>query len=178
MVVNFFEIEDAHQRLPEEWREKFSEVDWSENLFVTYDVSELSYESYEITTDDEVFGRFEDGSLKKLGEFTSKLELSTGIILEEEDYELELTAYFFKGALMDFKFIKASFIDREKRIKYQNEFNETVEKIKQSTEKEERKSKSIFYRIWKNLISIPLTVIRYVLGFLIKVCFFIEDLLT
>ena len=113
MTVNFIEVEEAHKRLPSEWQEKFSKVDWSESLFVAYGVNESYYDVYEVTSDDEIFGRHENGELTKLADFTAKLDLSTGVILEEEDYELDVTAYFFKGELLQFKFDRAKFVDRE-----------------------------------------------------------------
>jgi len=177
-MITFVEIEDTHERLPSEWKDKFSTVDWSETLFICRGIQDESYDTYEITSDDEIFGRSENGELTKLTDFTSKLELSTGVILEEEDYELDLTAYFFKGALMQFAFEKATFVDRKEREELQKEFEDQIKDIKERLDTEEVKSKSTVYKIWKNLISIPLTGIRYVLGFLIKVCFFIEDLLT
>ena len=70
------------------------------------------------------------------------------------------------------------FIDREKRIKYQKEFEDQISDLKAKISKDEAKSNSTIYRIWKAIVSVPLTAIRYVLGFFIKVCFFIEDLLT
>lgn len=176
--MNFIEIEDAHNRLPSEWKSKFADVDWSETLFLCQDIQDQSYDTYEITSDDEIFGRSESGELTRLTDFTSKLELSTGIILKEEDYELDLAAYFFKGDLMQFSFEGATFVDRKEREEIQKEFEHHIEGIKEKLNTEKAKSKSLVYKIWKNLISIPLTGIRYVLGFLIKVCFFIEDLLT
>ena len=80
--------------------------------------------------------------------------------------------------LVQFKFEKAVFVDREKRIQYQEEIEAHIEAMKAKISDEEAKSNSVVYKIWKSLISVPLTAIRYVLGFLIKVCFFIEDLLT
>jgi hypothetical protein len=178
MVMNFIEVEDAHERFPSEWKEKFSTVDWSDTLFLCDTINNTDYDTYEITSDDEVFGRSEGGELIKLTDFTAKLELSTGIILEEEDYELDVSAYFLKGDLVQFKFENAKFVDREKRIKYQKEFEDQIEDFKEKVAKNEAKSNSTVYKIWKSIISVPLTAIRYVLGFLIKVCFFIEDLLT
>ena len=178
MVVNFIEIEDVHERFPEKWKKKFSKVDWTETLFISHDINDSSYDTYEITSDDEIFGRKEDGGLTKLVDFTAKLEMSTGVILEEEDYELDITAYFLRGDLIQLKFVDAKFVDRETRIKIQKEFEDQIENIKEKITKEKTKSDSVIYRIWKAMVSVPLTVIRYVLGFLIKVCFFIEDLLT
>ena len=178
MVVNFIEVEDVHERFPEKWKEKFAEVDWAETLFISHDINDSSYDTYEITSDDEIFGRKEGGELTKLTDFTAKLEMSTGVILKEEDYELDVTAYFLRGDLIQLKFIDAKFVDRETRIEIQKEFEDQIENIKKKINSDQAKSDSIIYRIWKNLISIPLTAIRYVLGFLIKVCFFIEDLLT
>lgn len=178
MVMNFVEVEDAHKRLPPKWRDKFSTVDWSDTLFVCQGINDTSYDTYEITSDDEVFGRSESGELTRLTDFTAKLELSTGVILEEEDYELDISAYFLKGDLVHFKFENAVFVDREKRIKYQKEFEDQISNIKAKISRDEAKSNSTIYRIWKAIVSVPLTAIRYVLGFLIKVCFFIEDLLT
>ena len=85
MNMNFVEIEDAHNRLPAEWKDKFSEVDWSETLFLCPSINDTSYDTYEITSDDEIFGRSETNELTKLTDFTAKLELSTGVILKEED---------------------------------------------------------------------------------------------
>ena len=178
MIMNFIEVEDAHERFPSEWKEKFSTVDWSDTLFLCDTINNTDYDTYEITSDDEVFGRSEGGELIKLTDFTAKLELSTGIILEEEDYELDVSAYFLKGDLVQFKFENAKFVDREKRIQYQKELEDQIENIKEKVAKNEAKSNSTVYKIWKSIISVPLTAIRYVLGFLIKVCFFIEDLLT
>ena len=178
MNMNFVEIEDAHNRLPAEWKDKFSEVDWSETLFLCPSINDTSYDTYEITSDDEIFGRSETNELTKLTDFTAKLELSTGVILKEEDYELDITAYFLHGDLIQLKFENAVFVDREKRIKYQKEFEDQISDIKAKISKDEAKSNSTIYRIWKAIVSVPLTAIRYVLGFLIKVCFFIEDLLT
>ncbi len=178
MVVNFIEIEDVHERFPEKWKEKFSEVDWAETLFVCRDINDSSYDTYEITSDDEIFGRKEDGGLTKLTDFTAKLEMSTGVILKEEDYELDITAYFLRGDLIQLKFVDAKFVDRETRIKIQKEFEDQIEDIKEKITNQQTKSDSVIYRIWKAIVSVPLTAIRYVLGFLIKVCFFIEDLLT
>jgi len=178
MVMNFVEIEEAHERFPSEWKEKFSTVDWSDTLFLCDTINNTDYDTYEITSDDEVFGRSTEGELTKLTDFTVKLELSTGVILEEEDYELDVSAYFLKGDLVQFKFEKAVFVDREKRIQYQEEMEAHIEAMKAKISDEEAKSNSVVYKIWKSLISVPLTAIRYVLGFLIKVCFFIEDLLT
>ena len=178
MVVNFVEVEDAHKRFPAEWQEKFSEVDWSETLFVCYEIDESLYDAYEITSEDEIFGRHENGEITRLTDFTSKLDLATGIILEEEDYELNLVGYFLKGDLVQLKFKDAKAVNRKDRIKAQEEFQETIDHVKKRVGIEEAKSKSIIYKIWKSLISVPLTAIRFVLGFFIKVCFFIEDLLT
>lgn len=178
MVMNFVEIEDAHERFPSEWKEKFSEADWSETLFLCPSINDQSYDTYEITSDDEIFGRSEGGELTKLTDFTARLELSTGVILKEEDYELDVIAYFLKGDLIQLKFENAKFVDREKRVKYQKEFEDQINDLKEKVSKDEAKSNSVIYKIWKSLISVPLTAIRYVLGFLIKVCFFIEDLLT
>ena len=83
--MNFIEVEEAHERFPSEWKEKFSTVDWSDTLFLCNTINNTDYDTYEITSDDEVFGRSEGGELTKLTDFTAKLELSTGVILEEED---------------------------------------------------------------------------------------------
>tara|TARA_R100001015_G_C4627908_1_gene187736 strand:+ start:527 stop:1057 length:531 start_codon:yes stop_codon:yes gene_type:complete len=176
--MNFVEIEDAHNRLPAEWKDKFSEVDWSETLFLCPSINDASYDTYEITSDDEIFGRSESNELTKLTDFTAKLELSTGVILKEEDYELDIIAYFLHGDLIQLKLENAKFVDREERIKYQKEFESQIDDLKKKVAKDEAKSNSTVYKIWKSIISVPLTVIRYVLGFFIKVCFFIEDLLT
>ena len=63
-------------------------------------------------------------------------------------------------------------------IKYQKEFESHIDDLKKKVAKDEAKSNSTLYKVWKSIISVPLTAIRYVLGFFIKVCFFIEDLLT
>ena len=98
--------------------------------------------------------------------------------MEEEDYELDVSAYFLKGNLVQFKFEKAVFVDREKRIEYQKELEDHIQEFKEKVAVNEAKSNSTAYKIWKAIVSVPLTAIRYVLGFFIKVCFFIEDLLT
>ena len=178
MNMNFVEIEDTHNRLPAEWKDKFSEVNWSETLFLCPSINDASYDTYEITSDDEIFGRSESNELTKLTDFTAKLELSTGVILKEEDYELDIVAYFLHGDLIQLKLENAKFVDREERIKYQKEFESHIDDLKKKVAKDEAKSNSTLYKVWKSIISVPLTAIRYVLGFFIKVCFFIEDLLT
>jgi len=178
MVVNFVEIEEAHHRFPEKWRRKFSGVDWSESLFVTYEINDDSFDTYEISTDGDFFGRKQDGGIEKLTDFTHKLNLDTGVILKEEDYELTLTAFVYKGELKDLAFEKAALVDRKERIQAQEDFKNILEKVRKKASKEVMKSKSLPYKVWKSFVSTPLTIIRYILGFLIKVCWVIEDLLT
>jgi len=82
---------------------------------VCYEIDESLYDAYEITSEDEIFGRHENGEITRLTDFTSKLDLATGIILEEEDYELNLVGYFLKGDLVQLKFKDAKAVNRKDR---------------------------------------------------------------
>ena len=118
MNINFIQIENFLKYIPEDVRDKFSSVDWTELNFITYDIATTTMTEYEISEDLGVYVRKFDESLEKVEDFTHKLDIETGVILEKEDYEIMATAYIFKGELKEVKVNEVNFVERKDREEY------------------------------------------------------------
>ena len=177
-TINFVEFEDALKHIPEEFRSKFSEVDWSDNYFVTNDILGSDMKEFEISEDLGIFARNQDSTLLKLEDFTAKIELDTGIILKEEDYELSLTVFFYKGELKEVGFNNLESVNRKDRIASQKEFDKKVKEFTSDITKTIDKQNSLAYRTWSTIVTFPLALVRSVLAFFIKTCWRIQEILT
>ena len=177
-TINFVEFEDALKHIPEELRSKFSEVDWSENYFVTNDISGSDMKEFEISEDLGIFARDEDSTLSKLEDFTAKIGLDTGVVLEEEDYEFSLTVFFYKGDLKEVSFNKLKSVDRKDRIASQEEFSRKVEEFTSKINKTIDRENSLIYRVWSIIVIAPLSLARRALALLTKACWRIQEILT
>ena len=97
MNINFIQIDDFSKYISADQRDKFLSVDWTELNFLTYDIAATNMTEYEVSEDLGVYRRDLDSGLSKIEDFTHKLDIEAGVILEKEDYEITATAYFFKG---------------------------------------------------------------------------------
>ena len=177
-TINFVEFEDTLKHIPEEFRSKFSEVDWSDNYFITNDMLGSDMGEFEISEDLGIFARNEDSTLLRLEDFTAKIGLDTGVILEEEDYELSLTAFFYKGSLKEVIFNSLKSVDRKDRIASQEEFEKKVKDFTSKIAKTADKEGSLIYRVWRSIVTAPLALVRYILAHFIKACWRIQEILT
>tara|TARA_Y100001963_G_scaffold156179_1_gene249130 strand:- start:9309 stop:9839 length:531 start_codon:yes stop_codon:yes gene_type:complete len=174
MNINFIQIENFLKYIPEDVRDKFSSVDWTELNFITYDIATTTMTEYEISEDLGVYVRKFDESLEKVEDFTHKLDIETGVILEKEDYEIMATAYIFKGELKEVKVNEVNFVERKDREEYQKKLEDRLEEL----DKQAERYNSKWFKVWDSIVSFPLSLIRYALGALIKLCWKIQKILT
>jgi len=174
MNINFIQIDDFSKYISADQRDKFLSVDWTELNFLTYDIAATNMTEYEVSEDLGVYRRDLDSGLSKIEDFTHKLDIEAGVILEKEDYEITATAYFFKGELKEVKVKEINFIDRKEREEMQRRFDESWEQLGERAKRFESK----WFRIWNSIISHPLGLIRYILGGMIKFCWKIQKFLT
>ena len=164
MNINFVQIDDFSKYIPENRREKFLSVNWAELNFLTYDIANTNMVEYEISEDLGVYRRALAETLSRIDDFTHKLDIEVGVVLEKEDYEIMATAYLFKGELKEVKVKEINFIEREEREKAQQQFEETFQEFSRRA----KRFNSRWFRVWSGIISFPLTLIRFILGGMIK----------
>ena len=164
-TINFVEFEDTLKHIPEEFRSKFSEIDWSDNYFVTNDMLGSDMGEFEISEDLGIFARNEDSTLLRLEDFTAKIGLS-------------LTAFFYKGSLKEVIFNSLKSVDRKDRIASQEEFEKKVKDFTSKIAKTADKEGSLIYRVWRSIVTAPLALVRYILAHFIKACWRIQEILT
>ena len=174
MNINFVQIDDFSKYIPEDQRDKFLSVNWTELNFLTHDIAGTNMVEYEVSEDLGVYRRDLDSGLSKIEDFTHKLDIEAGVILEEEDYEIMATAYFFKGELEEVKVKEINFIERKEREKMQHQFDEAFRELG----RQHKKFNSKWFRVWNAIVSYPLMFMRFILGGMIKFCWKMQKFLT
>lgn len=174
MIPNFIVFEDADLFIPDEYKSKFKNINWSDQLFTTFSICQSSMEEYEIS-EDEIFLRFEDRTIEKQ-DITGKIEFSTVVPHEKDeiDYELVFKALYFKGELKELSFSEAFEHSQKERKDNQKKIIKVIE------EQEARKS-HLFYKflkLYRNCVEFIFTFFRYILGSVIKLLWFIQNKIT
>jgi hypothetical protein len=174
MIPNFIVFEDADLFIPDDFKSKFKNINWSDQLFTTFSICETSMSEYEIS-EDEIFLRFEDRTIEKQ-DITGKIEFSTVIPHEEDeiDYELVFKALYFKGELKELNFSEAFEHSQTERKANQ-------EKIMKVIEEQEARKSQLFYKFikfYRNCVEFTFTFFRYILGSIIKFLWFIQNKIT
>ena len=173
MSINFVKVEGISEHVPEEHRKELEGTDWEETMFMTHDIPDTDLTDYEASEETGIFKRESDTSITKLDDFTRKLSLSSGIILEEKDFEVSVDVYFYRGEIKDIIFDKVEFVPREEREAAQQEFEDVMNRVVKDMDVM-RKPPSL----WSYLVSFIFGFIRYILGFFVSICWKIEKFLT
>ena len=173
MSINFVNIEGISKHIPEKHREELEGTDWEETTFMTHDIPDTHLTDYDASEETGFFMKELDGSITKLDDFTRKLSLSSGIILEEKDFEVSVDVYFYRGEIKDIIFDKVEFVPREEREAAQQQFEDIMSKVTEDMDVM-RKPPSL----WSYLVSFIFGFIRYILGFFVNICWKIEKFLT
>ena len=169
MMPNFVFCEAFENYLPEEYKDRFSEVDWGDVAFATTNICRDSvFSEYEITEEGHMYERNPDdkGGIERI-DFTGEIELIGAVIDEEFDHEVHARALFFKGDLKEFEFLKSTERDNSERKKM-------AESVVEAVLKAEAKSSSL----WNGCVSFVFSCVRNVLGFSIRLCWIIQHKIT
>tara|TARA_R100000152_G_C6693758_1_gene124761 strand:- start:44 stop:568 length:525 start_codon:yes stop_codon:yes gene_type:complete len=172
-IPNFITVENISLFLSEDEVDFYDEVDWENQSYATFSICETSFTDYEITEDKTLYKKDEDGLLL-LDEYTGQIDFGTVLVLEDKDYEIELRAIFYKGEMRDSSLIKIKKLDREIR-------EQATDKLMQEVEKHEARQKAWWFKLYTfytKCVTGVFTVIRFVLAFFIKVCWYIQNKIT
>jgi len=176
--------------LPEEERENFEEIDWSQfefqtNAFLLSKEGEefFGIDSYAIDTEGEIYKQVMDRHYEEDAhglldvkesfrgvervDYTGELSFNGLHIHEKYDYFLEFKALFWKGDLKELSLADWKKEDNFDRVKAQKTLEE---KFKNA----QRKDAGLLKKFWNNLIKFPLMIVRYILAVLMKVSYTIE----
>tara|TARA_Y100001934_G_scaffold53399_1_gene65447 strand:+ start:5598 stop:6122 length:525 start_codon:yes stop_codon:yes gene_type:complete len=172
-IPNFITVENISLFVSEDDIDFYDEVDWENQSYATFSICETSFTDYEITEDKTLYKKDEDGLLL-LDEYTGQIDFGTVLVLEDKDYEIELRAIFYKGEMRDSSLIKIKKLDREIR-------EQATDKLMQEVERHEARQKAWWfklYMLYTKCVTGVFTVIRFVLAFFIKVCWYIQNKIT
>lgn len=171
--------------ISEEIKNDLPEQEWSDISFQTKSL-DCSLETHVIEDDGQIYveriDRYidEKGALQenKTGieklEWTGELLFYFDFFKENEDIWIEFKALIWKGELKDIELLHYKKVDNSDRIKIQKELEE---KIKQS----ENKPKNWWWKplkVWCWVIRVPLFMIRWVLGCIVRFSWKLERWLT
>lgn len=171
MGINFVEIENAGNYVPDEFKDRLKGTNWESTVFMTYDIHDTNMAEYDASEETGIFLRNSDNTLDKLDNFTARLALSTGIELEEKDYEVIVHAYFYKGEMKEVTFEEVNFVEREEKEKAQEDFENLMKEIEATTFANPPS-------LLKRAIFAPLVFVRYISSLLINASWKIQNLLT
>ena len=174
MIPNFILFEDAANLIPSEHKDKFLDVDWSDQTFTTFSICSSSMMEYEIS-EEELYLRFEDDSIEKQ-DYTGDIEFATIIPKDEDDmdYELSFKALYFKGDLKELTFLEV--VGRDQSVR-----RDAQEKVMEAIKDHERKQSSVFYKLYSfysKAVDFVFTFFRYIFASIIKFLWFIQNKIT
>lgn len=175
MIVapNFIVVEDILPYIPKDQTEKLKEVVWSDTTFTTFSLCGTGLLEYEITSDGAIYVTEEDGGIEKL-DYTGEIEFNTLVLLENKDCEVAFKALFYKGELKNLSLEDLKETDPAPRL-------EAQEKLMQVIESREDKQKKWWFKIYSfysKCVIFVFTLIRWILGGIIKLCWIIQNKIT
>ena len=173
VAPNFIVVEDILTYIPEEHSKTLEDVDWGNTSFTTFSICDTGMLEYEITTDGFFYVTKEDGSLEKL-DYTGEIEFSALIPSSDKDYELYFKALFFKGDLKNLNFEKMDELDSSSR----EEAKEKIMGMIKAREERANKWWYKFYVFYIKCVIFVFSLIRWVLGGIIKLCWLIQNKIT
>jgi len=173
MNINFVYFESLSGLIPKDYEEAFRDVKWDEVSFMTEGINETNLMEYEITDDEKVYLRGEDGGIEEK-ELTADLTLIGGLVLEKYDYAVFVKALFCKGEMRELSLDKIEKVDYKERVETQEKFAVMLERA----EKMQTKWWYKLFALWRGVVGFMFSVIRVILGFLIKMCWKIQNALT
>jgi hypothetical protein len=126
--INIFSC-DYPLPIPQEHKEKFASVDWSEIVFLTPSICSSDLYRYSISPSGHLYLE-DDGENQQIRRIDYTGEIILDCIVEGEncDSKLFFKILYFKGDLKEATFEKIEYIDNSRRIKLFKEINEESKK--------------------------------------------------
>ena len=188
MVLNvMFDYLKCEYPLPltDEIKEQFPDENWAEINFQTKSL-DCYLENYTIEDDGQIYAERKDRFIdekgqmqeKELGiekiDWTGQLNFYFDFCTEEYDYWVEFKALVWKGDLKQIEVFDFHKKDSKARLETHEKFKEAAEKTRIKQSKWWWKS----FKFWCALVRLPLFVLRWVLGLIVKFTWKLERWLT
>jgi len=171
--------------LTEEIKMELPEQDWSEIEFQTKSLG-CDLQNYSIEEDGQIYidkkswDTGEDGQLIEINEGIERLEWTGEIdfyfdfFKKEHDLWIEFKALVWKGDLKEIELTVFKKVSNETRLTIQKNFEEALGECKVKRDAWWWK----LIRVWRSMIRVPLFIIRWVLGLIVRLTWKIERWLT